>query len=155
MFQDPENIYVSRLELLRHLEMFENPNFGHATDNKLKKPPDDRPRTSGQVKQRFLPEGERGERPSSGQQIRGNGMHKDPRDQRRNSDGYHKVHAEERSSPEVVKGHHGQATEGARGQEPSRRRSGGRVKRIHDSWSSRASSILAVVEEAEVSVKMI
>jgi hypothetical protein len=53
-------------------------------------------------------------------------------------------------SHDAVKGR-GKAAEGAGGQEPRRRSGGGHVKRIHDSWSSRASSILAVVEEAEVS----
>jgi hypothetical protein len=35
-----------------------------------------------------------------------------------------------------------------------RGQSRGRVKRVHDSWSSRASSILAIAEEAEVSCSL-
>jgi hypothetical protein len=161
---------VSRLELLRHLEMFENPNFGRsaATDKHRDRisPADATPPSKSGRKQRHLQqveEDELGGRSNHDRQREGqNGGRGRPRGV---EFGGHERIEEEKSN------HHGSPKEENRGQSRSagihktaekshgenggqrmpRGQSRGRVKRVHDSWSSRASSILAIAEEAEVS----
>ncbi len=166
---------MSRLELLRHLEMFENPNFGRSavTDKQRDRisPADEtRPSKSGR-KQRHLQqveEDELGGRSNHDRHREGQGG---GRGRPRVEFGGHERIEEERSN------HHGSPKEENRGQSRSagihkremaeksngelggqrmpRGQSRGRVKRVHDSWSSRASSILAIAEEAEVSCNLV
>jgi hypothetical protein len=160
---------VSRLELLRHLEMFENPNFGRSavTDKQRDRispaANETPPSKSGRKQRRHL------------QQVE-----EDELGGRSNHDRYREGQGGGRGRPRGVEfggheriedeksNHNGSPKEENRGQSRSagihkrengelggqRVQSRGRVKRVHDSWSSRASSILAIAEEAEVSCSL-
>jgi hypothetical protein len=164
---------VSRLELLRHLEMFENPNFGRSavTDKQRGRisPADATAPSKSGRKQRHLQQVEEDElrgRSNHDRNREGQGggrgrprgvefggherieeersnQQDSPKEENRGksrSAGIHKT--SERSNGELG------------GQKMPRGQSRGRVKRVHDSWSSRASSILAIAEEAEVSCSL-
>ncbi len=162
---------MSRLELLRHLEMFENPNFGRSavTDkqrDRISPAANATPPSKSGRKQRHLQqveEDELGGRSNHDRHREGQGG---GRGRPRGVEfGGHERIEEEKSN------HNGSPKEENRGQSRSagihkmaekshgengglrmpRGQSRGRVKRVHDSWSSRASSILAIAEEAEVS----
>jgi hypothetical protein len=158
---------VSRLELLRHLEMFENPNFGRsaATDKHRDRisPANATPPSKSGRKQRHLQqveEDELGGRSNHDRHREGQGGGRG-RPRGVEFGGYERTE-EEKSN------HHSSPKEENRGQSRSagihkrengelggqRGQSRGRVKRVHDSWSSRASSILAIAEEAEVSCSL-
>ena len=171
---------MSRLELLRHLEMFENPNFGRSgVADKLRAnhpPPEEGRSSSSRLRKQphqaeeaeeAEEEEERRVRPASerrGQlrRPRGesaghkkpNGGHYSPREEMeahgrsRRETGGHESAKEIVSRPGKTGGGEPEAPKRTRGGSGG---GGGRVKRVHDSWSSRASSILAVVAEAEVS----
>ncbi len=166
---------MSRLELLRHLEMFENPNFGRpvATDKQRDRisPANATPPSKSGRKQRHLQqveEDELGGRSNHDRNREGQGGGRgrprgvefggherieeersnhigSPKEENRGQSRYGGVH--KREMAEKSNGELG-------GQRMPRGQSRGRVKRVHDSWSSRASSILAIAEEAEVSCSL-
>jgi hypothetical protein len=166
---------VSRLELLRHLEMFENPNFGRAaaTDkhrDRISPANATPPSKSGRKQQQPLQqveEDELGGRTNHDRHREGQGG---GRGRPRGVDfGGHERIEEEKSNHQgsPKEEHIGQSrsagihktSEKSHGENGGLRmprgQSRGRVKRVHDSWSSRASSILAIAEEAEVSCSFV